>query len=314
MGDIFYNVTLPSLPLSSTLTDPENLAREKFYQKYRSAQTSFQGGVFLGELKETLRMLRSPAKALRKKIGSAYDAMYRNRHKAGRTVRSRNRYLSETWLEQSYGWAPLINDVKDAHETLEKRKEWLQREEIYVSAPYVATTETLTTGPGDVNLGYVSKYKDTKTSLVWYRGTIRAGRDSVFQSERHLWGFDPSMIVPTVWELIPYSFLIDYFTNIGKVLDSWSLQRVTLGWGARTERRSVIRQIVDVRDTFNPSLYPVVNERTFYPSEFTYHNTTFYRVPINEVPLPDFRFKIPGFGSKWINIAALTRVKTSKWW
>jgi len=38
----------------------------------------------------------------------------------------------------------------------------------------------------------------------------------------NLFGFQPSEFLPTAWELLPWSFLADYFSNIGDCLTAWS--------------------------------------------------------------------------------------------
>jgi hypothetical protein len=40
--------------------------------------------------------------------------------------------------------------------------------------------------------------------------------------------------LPTVWDLIPYSFVVDYFTNIGDYLSGLSLRFSDVSWGCKT--------------------------------------------------------------------------------
>lgn len=312
-GSLFNGIGIPSVPHSSELATAENIAREKFYARYRSTQTAFQGGTALGELRETLSMLRSPAKSLRKRVGDLYDRILRNKGKAGRTTNSRNRYLSETWLEHSFGWTPLINDIKDAHSLLEKRKDYLDRNIVVIHGRHSTTSETVSSGPsfGAGFLQYVSSKKLTNTSEVWYRGAIKCSTNQPYTSEARLWGFSPDNIIPTVWELIPYSFLIDYFTNIGKVIDAWSVRKCHLSWGARTERQVGILQLVDARSTNNLAVFKIL-QQAFSPGDWRSEAKRVKRLPINSVPIPDFRFKLPGYSTQWLNIAALVRVRASK--
>lgn len=312
-GPLFYQIGIPSVPHSSDLAAAENIAREKFYAKYRSTQTAFQGGVALGELRETLRMLRSPAKALRKRVGNLYDRILKNKGKAGKSTESRNRYLSETWLEHSFGWTPLISDIKDAHSLLENRKDYLDRNLVVITGFHSVSTETVSAGPGFGAgfLQYVSRKKLTETSEVKYRGAIKCSTAQPYTSPSRLWGFSPDNIIPTVWELIPYSFLIDYFTNIGKVLDAWSIRRCHLSWGARTERQFGILQLVDARSTDNLDVFKILR-REFSPGDWRSESKRVNRQPINSVPIPDFRFKLPGYSTQWLNLAALSRVRASK--
>jgi hypothetical protein len=122
-----------------------------------------------------------------------------------------------------------------------------------------------------------------------------------------LLGYDPASFLPTVWELIPYSFLIDYFTNIGEIIEGWSSLLTRLAWCNRTVRRSYVRTLSSHADLssiqkFNPS----VNSVSFVPSEGVITKSHVLREKFEGTRVPDFVLKVPGMGSlKWLNIAAL---------
>lgn len=294
----------------------EQRAREVFYSKYRSSQTAIAGGVALGELGETLRMLTSPAKALRKRVGDYYSRILSRHAKryAGRTTKQRNRYLSETWLEASFGWLPFISDVKDAMDAMSNRQHYL-RDRIIIQA--FADDKTDAYDPNGVTyaggkLAYVCGVKTSHGASVQYRGALRATQESPIQKDARLWGFTPDQIIPTVWELMPYSFVIDYFTNIGKVIDAWSIRRARLTWGARTVRQYRIRDVADARSTNDRTGVTEVITESFSPGTWRSEETTINRYPVNSVPIPDFRFRLPGSNLKWLNLGALARVKSSR--
>lgn len=313
-GDLCRNIGIPTAPASSATTTAENIAREKFYARLRSSQTSFQGGVALGELHETLRMLRNPAKALRSKVGELYNRILRGQRRAGKTHQSKNRYLSQTWLEGSFGWTPLINDVKDALETLEKRKDYLNRNLVVITGYHSTNSESFdrnTVSYFSGGLGFQASTRGDQKVEIKYRGAVRCDTSNPYVSEQRLWGFSPDNIIPTVWELVPYSFLIDYFTNIGKVLDSFALRKVDLAWGIRTERRLGIYQVVDVRNANSKPQYKVLREVTSI-GDYRSEAKVVIRTPISSVPIPEFRFRVPGFATQWLNIGALVRLKARR--
>lgn len=315
VGHLCANIGVADLPLSSEVSAAENVAREEFYKKYRNAQTAFQGGVALGELRETLRMLRNPAKALRLKVGELYKRILKNKRRAGRTNRSKNRYLSQTWLEGSYGWLPLINDIEDAYKLIDNRAAYLDRNLIPIKAEarvfdeYVDPDEVSSVSGG---LNYSASSKVSTTCHVIYRGAVNCRASGTSCGERRLWGFTPDAIIPTVWELVPYSFLIDYFTNVGKVIDAWSLRGCTLAWGARTERRIGTRQSVDARSFNTKEDNYIVLKELFDIGDWYSEKKAITRTPIDTVPIPDFRFTLPDMATKWVNIAALVRVRNHR--
>jgi len=313
-GALWVNLGVPTLPLTTHLATAETIAREQFYANYRSAQTSFQGMVALGELRETLTMLRNPARELRRHVGKLYNKILSKKGRVGRTTKMKNKYLSETWLEGSFGWSPLINDVHGALKALSNRRDYIDRNLITISGIGTVTDESVSAGAGYSagGLSYECLQKQTEETLVRYKGAIACTTETPYEGESRLWGFTPDQIIPTVWELIPYSFLIDYFTNIGKVLDAWSNRTCHLAWGARTERLSAIRRPVDVRSTNSHIGVSSVLQEFFYPGDWVAETKRIHRDPVNTVPIPDFRFRMPGFSTKWLNIAALARVNSSR--
>jgi len=103
----------PSLPVTET----DNAARAKFYGKLYALRTSLQGGVVLGELRETLHMLKRPAAALWDKNFGYLSALRKAKR---RDPKHWLKTAGGLWLEQSFGWQPLINDCKDAYKAYEK--------------------------------------------------------------------------------------------------------------------------------------------------------------------------------------------------
>lgn len=313
-GYLLTDIGFGSLPPTSGVSEAENQARERFYSNYRKQYNAFQGGTAMGEMGEALRMLRSPAKALRERVGKLYSKMLKSKSVRDKKLVARNRYLSQTWLEGTFGWKPLINDVEGALEALAFRGRWMDRQVMTISGHGYVESETFLPGlarTGYSNVSLHGSAKESKTTMVRYKGAIRCEASNPFIPPTQYWGFDPTTIVPTVWELMPYSFLIDYFSNIGKVIDAYSMRRCRLSWGVRTTRRTAIRQFVDGYNNSNTNVYAVLGQY-FAPGDWKATKSAFIREPIDTVPIPTVDFKVPGFDSKWINIAALARVKSTK--
>jgi len=208
----------------------------------------------------------------------------------------------------------LISDVKDALETLEKRKDYLNRNLVVITGYHSTNSESFdrnTVSYFSGGLGYQASTRGDQKVEIKYRGAVRCDTSNPYVSEQRLWGFSPDNIIPTVWELVPYSFLIDYFTNIGKVLDSFALRKVDLAWGIRTERRLGIYQVVDVRNANSKPQYKVLREVTSI-GDYRSEAKVVIRTPISSVPIPEFRFRVPGFATQWLNIGALVRLKARR--
>lgn len=287
-------------------------ARLKFLSKYRDRRSAFQSGTFFGELAETVRMIRRPASALRTGIDS-YHRTARSRAAKERSVRNKNKAVAGTWLEYSYGWLPLISDVKDAIKLLDAQPR-AYREVITANAKIAVEKFHIegTVGFGFLKVDYRMVVEGSVS--VRYKGAVSASIPEPSFAEQV--GFNPSNFVPTIWNLIPYSFLVDYFTNIGSIIDGVSQGTIGLAWGCRTHRkiRSVKIGAANVDMVYANSICAKprgsVNV-SGYSSSFI----EFGRVGVNSVGagLSDIQFRVPGISStKWLNIGALAHLASLK--
>lgn len=218
-------------------TSARNKARAKFYKKLREKQVQMSGPTFLGELRQGLNMVRHPFDGLRKKAGS-----YLNKVKK---VKDNNpgswtKNLSNAWLEQSFGWAPLINDAQNAYKAYQRLNE--SRDSGPITAGFVETQDDggLATpfGAGQDNIAIgVTAYlkvrfnvKNMSRVKVRYKGHLIHSGGQELQSNLALFGFVPSEFIPTAWELLPWSFLVDYFSNVGDVLAAAATNSSRLAW------------------------------------------------------------------------------------
>lgn len=281
-----------------------------FVRKLREAQTTFQGGVFTGEIRETLRMLSSPAKSLRKGI-SAYLAALKKRQRHVRRSKFRKKLptarkiLADTWLEYSFGFRPLVNDINDIARTIAEAKDPLVERWRPITANGVDEVRSssfaeLYSGSLISSMGVL--YEAYAKKEVIYRGSVSI--ENPFRPVWQRFGNFTEDFLPTVWELIPYSFLADYFSNIGDIISAACYVRSKLRWAARTE--------VDFSYSKVKSTYIVPNSSAFFGitancgsvQEYR-EKKSFSRAPYTGSLIPNLEFTIPGFGTKWINMAAL---------
>lgn len=287
------------------LTTVENDAKVAFVRKVKAVNRSFQGGIFLGELTEAIRMIKNPARALRGGLDD-YLASLKKRKSGLNRVPPRRReataqdIVSNTWLEYSFGWTPLINDIQNGVEAVQK---WAKDENRPYLVPVSAYGEqsALDSAKGAVTGTLLDIKYDRSITIkanVRFYGTVRTFNPKS-QPFRH-WGVSLSDVAPTIWELVPWSFLVDYFSNIGDIVDCATFVRSSLGWVNRAELKLV-------NDKFNAYTLPGTSTFVRYvvggDAEFECRevNRSVYLGSF----VPTLEFQIPGTGKKWANIAAL---------
>lgn len=300
-----------------SLTSADNAAKGKFYSNARSAQTAFQGGVFLGELAETIHMIRHPASGLATVYKSALDA-YANLAKryAGRRL-SRlqlQQALASVYLEYSFGIKPLVNDIADAAKAYERLR--TQQRQLRVSGfgeesksvSNVTGVETIMNAHMNFRFNEVA----TTVGQVRYYGSIKgsvSGAPPVSDALTQF-GFNTSEFLPTLWELLPWSFLVDYFANIGDIVSATSYIDASLAWVSKTTRAvNVVRRSgsYSAKDSTLPLSWNPTGGGSY---SWETRSTVIDRAPIGSVGVPTLELSIPGSSARWANMTALSLQST----
>lgn len=178
-----------------------------------ASQADFEGMVMIGELKETFQMFMNPMMGL---LTLLKKNPVRHRQGRGMSMRKVGKYLSDWWLQMRFGVMPFINDIaalRDAAET-KMRREY---------SP-IMHSRAVTTSQSESREGYtgtifnVPVWGDTYART---RGRIMAcvyyNRFTWSKLERM--GLDWSQIPGAIWELVPFSFLVDRVVNVGEWLE-----------------------------------------------------------------------------------------------
>jgi len=296
------------------ISDADNAARARFYKALRKQQVAFSGPTFLGELRETMHMLRRPASALWSKNLGYLDAL-------GKAKRASPKHwtksISGLWLEFSFGWTPLINDVKDAakaYSTLvnDKRGKVL-------SAGAVREADLSSSLSGFDNTNGIPRPPiaggptcDKSANLynkttVRYKGALVSRVQATQWGDWKLFGFTPSEFIPTAWELLPWSFVVDYFTNIGDILTSAVTSAADIAFVNKTVIRNSLYEgsIIPNWKTTKSNLSVTSGEGIGGPAYYSFTRKTVSRSPGTGVPLPTFSLDLGLSSGQLWNLAAL---------
>lgn len=324
LGRLGVNFQVPSGdPSNIDETKANSLALGKFGQRIREVNTAFEGGVFLGELAQTLKTIRNPAKGLRNLVDQWRAVAVRIRRSRINPLAARSRAVAEaladSWLEVQYGWKPLLNDIDAGSLALHKYKvgQPLRVKRVTASGSTEAASAPTLATQGSNLLLLRTETSSSNNCTVVYRGAMRVEARDPRTMDPKLIGFDLSNWVPTAWELVPYSFLIDYFSNIGDIINGWSLLGTRLAWCNRTVIKEIrVRGSVWTNLALCRSQFPEVNSVSIAPAKSVFLKRNVSRAKYSGGFTPDFVLEIPAMGSlKWLNIAALVvaRREDRKW-
>lgn len=294
-------------PSSLSVSLADSRARTKLIAKANEYQRPFTGGVALGELRETLRMIKRPGASLFKSISKHIDSISRKTRRLKPGSNPYRKAVSGSWLEANFGWAPLFSDIEDGAKALSRlANNASKRRKIVIangkSEDISDVALSSDTKYGSIDVGCRYAYRQTNTVEVRYRAMLQW--DSSLYSKFRYFGLTPSDILPTAWELVPWSFLIDYFANIGEMIEGFSFGTQRLRWVDRGEKKSSHRIFRTLY--WYPNLSPNgPGEGWFNPEHLESRRETVRREEItNFSPVPDFHFEIPG-SKQFANMAAL---------
>lgn len=117
-------------------------------------------------------------------------------------------------------------------------------------------------------------------------------------------GFDPSNWLPSLWEIIPYSFVADYFLNIQHVISAYSFNRTLIQWVSRTKRHILSTETVNAHQIHSKEELGLA-AATVVPGFMNHWQVTVDRRALDTIGIPTLEFTIPGTSTKWLNLAAL---------
>jgi hypothetical protein len=197
-------------------SNAHNEAYTRFIAKIKPDQAEL--GAALGERKSALEMIAkrglqftSFLRAVKRfRFGDAAKALGLSRAQVPKGLRAKGRAFSSNVLEYSFGWAPLVGDIGNAVETLQKG----------VPPSLVRGRATERFAESFVGLEGVNTKTHTirQTIGVQYGAKVLVSNPNLFLANQ-LGFVNP---VAVVWELIPFSFLVDYVVNVSDFLNSFT--------------------------------------------------------------------------------------------
>lgn len=213
-----------------------------------------------------------------------------------------SRLASQKWLEYHYGWVPLVQDVHSAFELLKGDVPPL---ELSVSR---SSKLPPSKGLSTQSTGYADSFSYTSRSSFEQRGTARTTvyakmsiKDPGMLTANSLGLTNPALVA---WEIVPYSFVVDWFLPIGAWLEA---QTALLGLNLieQSTTRTALR-VTNGNTKYTLSDYRCKNKGAVTYADFYQEDKVKSRsLAISGPPLP--RFKNPLSTGHALNALALLR-------
>lgn len=213
LGRYAQTFRFPYLNLS---TIAKNMAYDKFRTKVLGDTAEL--GVNLAERRQAVRMIYDRAATLYVSYKLLRQGKFRlalkrlnvkilKKHERWTHVRN----ASAFWLEYHFGWSPLIGDIYSACEILQSG---------YGKPRSVKARGTASDYEGFYsNYGSSTDLKDAKLAFSCQTGAEVTITNPNLHLATRLGLTNPASVA---WELIPFSFLVDWFFTVGTFLNSYS--------------------------------------------------------------------------------------------
>lgn len=296
-----------SVPGFSSLA--QQMAAQQFIRRARSRISEAQALVSVGELRESVRMVLNARRAVFNKLRAFQRSAVKNT-RGLKNVKGRKKAVANAWLEYSFGWAPLVGDtINLANAAAATVAGSLRNRRVNAKAEFESVVEE---GSG-ISWHLGSGGTDCSSRLVAtqgcrYFGALRweTGQSGNFTSQ---FGLTMDNWIPSIWELIPWSFAIDYFTGIGDFLSSITFPRGLLLYYGRSRKSLVTREYYDWKHTKQDEVTSTAIRRYWAtPGIARATRGTFERdIPQLIVRVPSLR--IPGYKEAYFNLGSLAALR-----
>lgn len=293
------------------LTEADNKAKMQAYQAIADLRRHWQGGVFLGEMLETARMLMRPAKAL-KGLVEKHILVLKNK-KRRMAAKHYLRFAADQWLEFNFGMRPLVNDMRGLAEAIGRfgDSDRQIRTRLRATGKSERLMQSRTLSQVHNSYGYYFQHIHLygRTRVV-YRIGLRYTPSGPFDSAKRLaelCGLTPDDFVPTIWQVLPTTWIIDMFTNIGDILTARWTDTSVVSWVCKTvinegeEKSNTSPNIEAARQALGANFLDFTGSFGSYQSFARSISRT-----NSGIQPPEWTFTVPGLSDiRWINLAAL---------
>jgi hypothetical protein len=305
----------PAAPPSNAdaLSRARNRSLTKFINACHDVRSAAAAGEDLFEIGKTLKLLRSPMKSLREGIVKTHDLMRKQKSRYRHRPSDSLRAITDTWLEYNFGVTPTVNTVASIIADAGRVRQDIYPVSASATEEYDPSSGHYTPGLLPTSMIY-TLIRTQKGSITYkWKGAYRSGANADGKiSTLNKLRLAPQDWVPTLYNVMPWSWMIDYFTNIGDIVDGICWRRSQLAWSQYT---IITKQTVTFAGNGKPSLIaPGALTNRMSSNSYAVGGNAIYerktvsrnRVTSETSMVPSFMTRVPSHANQWINLAAVT--------
>lgn len=218
----------------------------------------------------------------------------KRKHKS--LVRTTALEASGLWLEYWFGWSPTVNDIGTGLLALENNPVLATVREFGVGVcPLFYKSNSY--GDGRTGDGYQRRMSSSGKVIVKQGATFKLENKNLFLANR-LGFVNP---VSIAWELVPFSFVVDWFASVGAYVDGFT-DLVGLSY---TDAYTTTYEILDVVGE-----YGYFNHPTYRPAIAKWRMRRMSRYTVLTRPVPTYP-RLLNFGNSKTRAATAVSLLTS---
>lgn len=317
--------------MDSSKADAQALSR--LYSALRQQRSQMQAIVTAGEFRESVKGIGAVANSLARMSAKHMQSQQRmlvkyiGRFRVGlngspvrdttildrlkKPVRGKSTWqrvheeLVDGWLSFSLGIRPLVKDAKDLAETVARWK--FDHPHTRIRGYGEDSNATVYTTKGFFGtFPYLLTERSGQYVKVIYKASLHSDVDSAAKGSAHrlyqlLGSYDLENWVPSLWNLLPWSFVVDYVTNVADVVTAMVTDTSRVAWLNKTLVYGATRESsapIIYTDTVTPLLDGGIwqNTRTTVAGDlggFSSSTTQISRSPQSGFVLPTLSFNLP---------------------
>lgn len=227
----------PPVLSGPTFDSASNLAVQKLYDTIRQMESHVQTGETIGEYKQTINLFKRGLGGLRDLLEYTSKnhvnilkkgAQWNN---AKRTAKS----LADLTLEYRFGIKPLAMVLGEGAGAVQSDR--YMEAFLPFSVKGKATSSTLVTNGSYGGFPRIHIYGRTDNEFkVRFKGDYRIRSADAGPNYARSLGLTWREFIPTIYNLIPYSFLLDYVSNLHTFIETVAVPFTNVAWCVRTDR------------------------------------------------------------------------------